>query len=221
MSVDSVSNSSSAAASTNIGSVAKAATGAQELGKDAFLQLLVAQIKNQSPLNPQDSSQFLSQLSQFSSLEQLQNMTTGIDSLASLQAASLNTQNVEMVGKRIRYQGNEVQVTEGKPMELRYDLDNTAASVKVTIKNKLGGVEKVVSLSGRENGRNDVTLDDLDLKPGTYTVEYEAQNAKGEKVNVTSYGEGRVSGVTFDGEKTLLMVGKNRIGPSKVAEVLE
>jgi flagellar basal-body rod modification protein FlgD len=43
----------------------------QTLGKEAFLQLLVAQVKNQNPLNPTDGVQFLSQLAQFSQLEQL------------------------------------------------------------------------------------------------------------------------------------------------------
>ena len=43
----------------------------QSLGKEAFLQLLVAQVKNQNPLNPTDGVQFLSQLAQFSQLEQL------------------------------------------------------------------------------------------------------------------------------------------------------
>ena len=48
---------------------AKAATGNQALGKDAFLQLLVTQLKNQNPLSPQDNGAFVAQLAQFSSLE--------------------------------------------------------------------------------------------------------------------------------------------------------
>ena len=48
--------------------------GTSELGKDAFLQLLVCQMKNQDPLNPQDDTQFVAQLATFSQLEQLQNL---------------------------------------------------------------------------------------------------------------------------------------------------
>ena len=51
------------------------------MGKDAFLQLLVAQIKNQNPLNPADGAQFLSQLAQFSQLEQTMGIKDGIDGL--------------------------------------------------------------------------------------------------------------------------------------------
>jgi flagellar basal-body rod modification protein FlgD len=49
--------------------------------KDTFLQLLVAQIKNQNPLNPADGTQFLSQLAQFSELEQMTQVRTEIEAL--------------------------------------------------------------------------------------------------------------------------------------------
>src|SRR5712691_3256780 len=49
--------------------------------ESTFLQLLVAQIKNQDPLNPTDSMQFVGQLVQFSQLEQLMGIKTGIDNL--------------------------------------------------------------------------------------------------------------------------------------------
>ena len=49
--------------------------GSSELGKDEFLKLLVTQLQNQDPLNPQDDTQFISQLAQFSALEQIQVLT--------------------------------------------------------------------------------------------------------------------------------------------------
>jgi flagellar basal-body rod modification protein FlgD len=55
--------------------------GSQVIGKDDFLKLLVAQIKNQNPLNPADGVEFLSQLAQFSQLEQLINIRTQLDAL--------------------------------------------------------------------------------------------------------------------------------------------
>src|SRR5260221_4201181 len=58
---------------------AKAATGIASTG--TFLQLLVAQIKNQDPLQPTDGTQFLTQLAQFSQLEQLIGIRSGLDNL--------------------------------------------------------------------------------------------------------------------------------------------
>ena len=47
------------------------------LGKDAFLELLVTQLQNQDPLNPMDDKEFIAQLAQFSSLEQMSNVADG------------------------------------------------------------------------------------------------------------------------------------------------
>ncbi|MBQ4232051.1 MAG: hypothetical protein II699_02130 [Lachnospiraceae bacterium] len=49
------------------------------LGKDAFLQLLVTQMKYQDPMNPSDSTQYMSQLAQFTSLEEMENLNTNFD----------------------------------------------------------------------------------------------------------------------------------------------
>ena len=78
------------------------------LGKDAFLQLLVAQMKYQDPLNPNTDTEFVAQLAQFSSLEQMQNLSQ----------TSLNSQAFSLVGKEVivRVQGNangEVSYVEG------------------------------------------------------------------------------------------------------------
>lgn len=70
----------------------------KELDKDAFLRLLVAQLKNQNPFEPMQSTEFLSQLAQFRSLEQLQNLEKIIADLADMTAAN---QACSMLGKRV------------------------------------------------------------------------------------------------------------------------
>lgn len=65
--------------------------GSSELGKDEFLKLLVCQMQNQDPLNPQTDTQFVAQLAQFSSLEQMMNMNTTMT----------NTSAYSLVGKEV------------------------------------------------------------------------------------------------------------------------
>ena len=71
------------------------------LGKEEFLNLLVAQLANQDPLNPMDSTESIAQLAQFSALEQMQNVATQIESLRQssglIDAMLLQGQNVEAV----------------------------------------------------------------------------------------------------------------------------
>lgn len=66
-------------ANNAITSTSKETKGTSELGKDAFLQLLVCQIQNQDPLNPQDDTEFVSQLATFSQLEQMQNLNSSYE----------------------------------------------------------------------------------------------------------------------------------------------
>lgn len=66
-------------ANNAITSTKKDTTGTGELGKEAFLQLLVCQIQNQDPLNPQDDTEFVSQLATFSQLEQMQNLNASYE----------------------------------------------------------------------------------------------------------------------------------------------
>ncbi|MBP3284347.1 MAG: flagellar hook capping protein [Clostridia bacterium] len=67
-------------------------TGKSNLGKDEFLNLLVTQLRYQDPLNPSNDTEFIAQLAQFSSLEQMQNLN---DSFSKFKAYSLVGKNVE------------------------------------------------------------------------------------------------------------------------------
>ncbi|MCR3922095.1 MAG: flagellar hook capping protein [Firmicutes bacterium] len=61
-----------------------------ELDKHAFLTLLITQLRYQDPLKPSDNGEFLAQMAQFSSLEQTQNISEGIDTLITLQSMHQN-----------------------------------------------------------------------------------------------------------------------------------
>lgn len=79
---------------TGVGSTTSGATSVtaspmptQDLGKDAFMKLLVTQLQHQDPTKPQDDAQFIQQLATFSSLEKLTEMNTGIQTLVKLVSA--------------------------------------------------------------------------------------------------------------------------------------
>lgn len=66
----------------NTGTSSTQTEATDNTGKDAFLKLLVEQLKNQDPLNPQDGTQFVSQLAQFNSLERLISIDERLGELA-------------------------------------------------------------------------------------------------------------------------------------------
>lgn len=89
------------------------ASGTASLDKDAFMKLLVSQMKNQDPLSPQDNGQFIAQLAQFSSLEQMQQLNDNIIGLAALQQSnalmSQLAQSSALLGKTVSYTDPDTQ----------------------------------------------------------------------------------------------------------------
>lgn len=76
----------------------------ETLGKDDFLKLFVAQLRNQDPLSPTDNTEFIAQMTQFSSLEQLYNLSAGVDALF---YELLVDRAVNLVGKNVQYLDND------------------------------------------------------------------------------------------------------------------
>ncbi|TGB00285.1 flagellar hook assembly protein FlgD [Sporolactobacillus shoreae] len=88
------------------------------LSKDDFLKLLVAQLTNQDPTAPMDSGQFVTQMAQFTSLEQTQNMSSAIDQLVATQSDNSLSDKATMIGKKITWtesstdeNGNDISTT--------------------------------------------------------------------------------------------------------------
>jgi len=88
-------------------SLAPQLSAAADLGEDAFMSLLVAQLKNQDPLNPTENSEMIAQLAQFSSLEQLNELNDNILGLAVLQQSNALmdqlTSSSALIGQSVKY----------------------------------------------------------------------------------------------------------------------
>ncbi|MGA9120044.1 MAG: flagellar hook capping FlgD N-terminal domain-containing protein, partial [Bacteroidota bacterium] len=101
---------STTVSSVNTTSPVQTATASNQLGKDDFLKLLVTQLQNQDPLNPLQGTEFVAQLAQFSSLEQLTNINSSLEQ--NIQSNQLMTQSIgnslaaTLVGKDVRASSN-------------------------------------------------------------------------------------------------------------------
>lgn len=107
------------------------------LGKDAFLQLLVTQMKYQDPLDPQDNGEYLAQLAQFSALEQMTNVADGLSNVSNLVS---NIDTSVLVGQLSSMIGQQVQWTTSTT-------STDAEGNTKTIKNTFEGIVKGVSIS--------------------------------------------------------------------------
>jgi flagellar basal-body rod modification protein FlgD len=177
---------------------------AQGMGKEAFLKLLVTQLGNQDPMAPSDPTRFVTELAQFTSLEQLVGVNEGLDILAIGQAASTSAQMVSFVGKEVWVDDSSFFMAKaGEEEQLHFKLEDNASTVKVDIKNEAG--ELVRSLELGALGKGDATVDfdgrDRDGNPlpqGMYTFNVTAEDEEGGPVSVETRSTGVVSAVTFD-----------------------
>ncbi|GBU25293.1 flagellar basal-body rod modification protein FlgD [Fibrobacteria bacterium R8-3-H12] len=184
-----------------------------EMGKDSFLNLLVAQLKYQDPLNPAEDTQFVSQLAQFSQLEFTQNSTQAISTLASsmqafmemqtLQAQSItNASATPLLGKDVRVMEGGIDYKSGG-MEFDIHLLDGNKNGTVVIKDKDGKTiaELEVSAESSKGGDVKVKWDGKDTETGKlvlngqYTIE--VMDPSGTKTAGYAFKDGTVSGVSF------------------------
>ena len=107
-----------------------------DLGKDAFLQLLVTQLKNQDPLDPQDNSSYIAELAQFSSLEQMTNVAQSLEDLGkvvnNIDTSVLVGQLSGMIGKNIDWVETIHEAdAEGNPVSRETTLTGTVTGVTI------------------------------------------------------------------------------------------
>ena len=99
--------------SSAVSTETQTSASAEILGKDDFLNLLVAQLQHQDPLNPAESTEFTAQLAQFSSLEQLSNINDNLKNMELFQTSVTNSQAVSYIGKEITAKGNASAEVQG------------------------------------------------------------------------------------------------------------
>jgi flagellar basal-body rod modification protein FlgD len=185
-------------------SLAQAMGGGSNLGEDAFLKLLVAQLKNQDPLNPQQNYEFVAQLAQFSSLEQNMSTNTKLDSLTQAMTSQQNTALVSLVGKQATVKGNIVSLQgQGTPVPISFTLDSAAASANITIQDQSGRTIRTLPVGARAAGVVNVLWngqDDSGLPQpaGPYQVTVTAKNASDGPVSLTQQSTGTVTALSFD-----------------------
>jgi flagellar basal-body rod modification protein FlgD len=79
-------------------------TGEQNLGKDDFLKILLVQLQNQDPLNPLEDKEFISQMANFSALEQMTNMAKMMEKFIESQNENAVLRYSEMIGKKVYWE---------------------------------------------------------------------------------------------------------------------
>ncbi len=176
----------------------------QEMGRNEFLKLLVAQLENQDPLKPQDNASFVAELAQFSNLEQTIGINDRLDALALQNQGLQNSQVINMVGQKATVRGSMVTANgSGSPVPLSFTLGGKADRLSVTLQDLNGKDVRTIDIGARSSGAVNISWDGktdtgLMAPAGTYTINISAKTQEGGSVANSQETTGTVKSVSFD-----------------------
>lgn len=193
-------------ASTGVGTsgLAQALGGNDSMGKDAFLKLLVEQIKHQDPLQPTDNAEFVAELAQFTSLEQTMGINDRLDRLSIQSQGSANTAVVGFVGKNAIVRGDVItRDASGQPSKIKFQLSNPAETVKVSVADSNGRTVRELVLNKSDSAVREVMWDGMSSEgvrqpPGRYTFTVTAKGPNDEIISYNPEASGIVKSVSFN-----------------------
>ncbi len=205
------------------GSSSQSGFSEEVMGKEDFLKLLVAQLQHQDPLNPQDPTEFTSQLAQYSQVEQSMNMNKNLENLAGMTYDMERMSALGMIGKDVTISSSGF-LADGTEKTVGYQLGGNAAEVKVHILDANGNTVRTIEGTEFKSGDHFVTWDGKDkngntVEDGTYFVSVMALDADEKKVASQPLVKTKVTGLDLDGEKSYLTTEVGTYGLNQVQEV--
>ena len=180
----------------------------KELGKNEFLNLLVAQLNNQNPLEPQGNGEFIAQLAQFSQVEGIEKLNTSMGSMLSSFQSSQALQASSLVGRKVIVPSEKAVVDTSESFKASTVLPVSSSNVYVNIYDNSGALVTRVNLGEQEAGNVSFIWDGKDsdgnvAPPGTY--KFEAQATYGsETKGLYTMLPANVDSVTLGGSELML-----------------
>jgi flagellar basal-body rod modification protein FlgD len=211
------------AAATNQSSRALPVGPGGAMGKDEFLKLLVAQLKNQDPENTMDGQQLAAQLAQFSQLEQLVNISESLQTQQASQASLLQALNggvaLNALGKNVIAIGNdvvipgdfkvEVAVGAGGGSATLHLYDSSGREVGSRALGEIGGGRQMIELGSAAAG----------LPSDHYTYSVDVKDSTGKEVSTQTFVTGRVDGVAYGQDGPVVTIGPISLPIGSIVEI--
>lgn len=184
-----------------------------------FMQLLVAQIKNQDPLKPTDGTEYVSQLAQLTQVQSMENMSQLMANSSVLMDNLQTLTTGNLVGQHVMVQADSINTDGTTPIEGRLTLKHSANTVTVIVKDSAGTDHKI-ELAKQDAGQVNFTIDPkaMGLSEGKYTVSVVTDTGE-EKVPVEVGGTVSNVRIPLDGSPTQLnIVGVGEVAYSKITQ---
>lgn len=196
--------------------------GSEEMGKQDFLTLFTAQLKNQNPLDPVKNEAFVAQLAQFSQLEATTNMQQSLEKFVSAMSADRIMGSAALIGTRVPTGSGSASLAAGGSVDASIDLPDGASGVKVTIKDGAGRAVQELIAGAQNPGTVNFRWDGKDstgaaAAAGTYQMTATAVvGGKNQSVAVQTLSTVRSVEADSAGEIQLIVDGGSKVALSSI-----
>ena len=186
------------------------------LGKDDFIQLLVTQLQNQDPLNPMEDTEFVAQLAQFSSLEYLGNISTGIENLQTQGARQEMIGAAGYIGMQIRASGDAIsKKADGSISKVYFTLSSDIVGGDINIIDSGNNIVRTELLGASTAGQYEYQWDGKDasgedLPQGQYYIYMRGVGMENELVQISTEVSGTVAAVQSENNEQYLRLDDGR-----------
>lgn len=193
------------------------------LGIDDFITLMVAQLKNQDPTNPQDTSQYVTTLAQISTVSGIQEMNDSLDSLLDEMRSSQATNATNLVGHDVLIEADSAAVTSGNSVSGAVDTPSGTSSLTITVSDSSGRTVSQFEVSPNSGDLSSFTWDGTDsdgnaVDSGTYTFTATAV-VNGTTESAETLLNGKVSSVTIDSSDNSVTLNTDSLGSVGLSDV--
>lgn len=195
-----IDTSSSLFADLAIAKKKETAPKSNELGQSAFLELMITQLKNQDPLSPQDNTEFIAQLAQFSSVESLDKLNNNFNSFTSNFVANQALQASSLVGRSVTVPTDTAMLELGGVVSASIDIPVSTGKVQVNIYDDSGSLVDQAELGAHSAGEMVLRWDGMHMEVNGQLSDWTSQHENG-----LAAGTYRLEVMSdIDGEPTVL-----------------
>lgn len=200
------------------GATATSSRPGATLGRDDFLRLLIAQLRNQDPFKPLDQNEFIAQTAQFTSLESLQNIGKTLEEMRTASTGSGLVQAAGLLGKTARAAGRDVVFDGAQPADLVFTLPGNAGQLTVEILDRQGAVIRRLAGGATPAGTHHAVWDGQDdagrlVSPGAYFYRVSADGTR------AVAAEGVLSGLSSEGGRMTYQIGNITVRAEDIVDL--
>jgi flagellar basal-body rod modification protein FlgD len=201
-------------------------TDAASTDKDMFMKLMLAQLEAQNPLEPQDGTEFVAQLAQFSTLEGIGNLNQSVNQMLSMYRSTQALQATTLVGREVLVSGGEVFLDPSTGVGGVIHPEGVAAgNVNLSVTDSSGQVVRSVELGNVGSQDTPFMWDGTDdngqpLPPGNYQIAISGQ-AGGEHVALPISTYARVGSVSVVDNQGSMLLNLNGLGQISSADIMQ